>query len=76
MTASGSDQLSYCAASTRNTSTTASTNTHMAVLPVWSCSSASSVHSVRIDGGKLFLATLLHQLDGLAGADAGRRECR
>ncbi len=37
MTASGSDQLSYCAASTRKTSTTASTNTHMAVLPVCVC---------------------------------------
>ena len=31
--ASGSDQLSYCAASTRNTSTTASAKTYMAVLP-------------------------------------------
>ena len=51
MTASGSDQLSYCAASTRNTSTTASRKTNMAVLPAWSCSRASSVHSVRIDGG-------------------------
>ena len=33
MTASGSDQLSYCAASTRNTSTTQSGNTKIAVLP-------------------------------------------
>ena len=46
ITASGSDQLSYWAASTRNTSTTARTNTSMAVLPVCSCSMASSVHSV------------------------------
>ncbi len=57
MTASGSDQLSYWAASTRNTSTTASRNTHMAVLPVWSCNSASSVHSVRIVGGRFSLAS-------------------
>ncbi len=34
ITASGSDQLSYCAAKTRNTRTTARTNTQMAVLPV------------------------------------------
>ena len=33
MTASGSDQLSYCAASTRNTKTTASGKTNVAVLP-------------------------------------------
>src|SRR5262249_57310659 len=57
ITANGSDQLSYCAANTRNTSTTASRNTHMAVLPVWSCSSASSVHSVRIDSGNSRLDT-------------------
>src|SRR5207244_22569 len=34
MTANGSDQLSYWAASTRNTSTTAKRKTNMAVLPV------------------------------------------
>ena len=33
ITASGSDQLSYCAASTRNTKTTASAKKYMAVLP-------------------------------------------
>jgi hypothetical protein len=53
MTASGSAQLSYWAASTRNTSATARTNTHMAVLPVWSWRKASSVHSVRIDCGRM-----------------------
>ena len=37
MTASGSDQLSYCAASTRNTITTASAKTYMAVLPALIC---------------------------------------
>ena len=33
MTANGSDQLSYCAASTRNTMTTAKPKIIMAVLP-------------------------------------------
>jgi hypothetical protein len=33
MTASGSDQLSYCAARTRKTATAARRKTHMAVLP-------------------------------------------
>ena len=72
ITASGNDQLSYWAASTRNTSTTASMNTSMAVLPVCSCSKASSVHSVCIDRKRRVcrLADVLHQLDGLAGADA------
>ena len=37
MTASGSDQLSYCAASTRKTMTTAKPKTIIAVLPA--CSS-------------------------------------
>ena len=37
MTASGSDQLSYCAASTRKTNMTASAKTNMAVLPASSC---------------------------------------
>ena len=52
MTASGSDQLSYWAASTRNTRITARRNTYMAVLPVCNCNSASSVQSVDIDGGR------------------------
>ncbi len=34
ITARGSDQLSYCAASTRNTSTTARRKTSIAVFPV------------------------------------------
>src|SRR5580658_6028269 len=52
MTASGSDQLSYCAASTRNTSTTARVNAYIAVEPVCCCKSASSVHSERMACGK------------------------
>ena len=36
MTASGSDQLSYCAARTRKTITTANPKTIIAVLPAWS----------------------------------------
>ena len=37
MTASGNVQLSYCAASTRNTNTTANAKKYMAVLPAWRC---------------------------------------
>ena len=37
MTASGSDQLSYCAASTRKTNITASPNTKSEVLPALFC---------------------------------------
>ena len=51
ITARGSDQLSYCAARTRNTRITASVNANMAVLPVCSCKSASSVHCERIACG-------------------------
>ena len=51
ITASGSDQLSYCAARTRKTRTTARVKANMAVLPVWSCKSASSVHCGRIACG-------------------------
>ena len=36
MTASGIDQLSYCAASTRKTITTEKPKTIIAVLPAWS----------------------------------------
>ncbi len=53
ITARGSDQLSYCAASTRNTSTTASVNAYIAVEPVCCCKSASSVHSDRMACGSL-----------------------
>ena len=63
MTASGSDQLSYWAASTRKTSTTASVKAYIAVLPVWSCSRASSVQSDRIDWGSSLADQLLHGLD-------------
>ncbi len=53
MTASGSAQLSYWAASTRKTNTTASTKANIAVEPVWSCKNASSVHWWRIACGRL-----------------------
>src|SRR5262245_27244083 len=49
ITANGSDQLSYWAASTRNTSTTANSKTPKAVLPVCNCNNPNSVHSCRID---------------------------
>ena len=45
MTASGSVRLSYWAASTRNTNTTASTKANTAVLPARCCWKASVVHS-------------------------------
>ncbi len=45
MTASGSVRLSNCAASTRNTNTTASTKANIAVLPARNCWKASVVHS-------------------------------
>jgi hypothetical protein len=45
MTASGRVTLSYCAASTRNTNTTASTKAKAAVLPARICWKASVVHS-------------------------------
>ena len=70
MTARGSDQLSYWAASTRKTSTTARANANIAVLPVWSCSKASSVQTDRIDCGSSIGDESLHDLDCLAGADA------
>ena len=45
MIASGSTQLSYWAASARNTNTMASANTNSAVLPVMRSCKAISVHS-------------------------------
>ena len=45
ITASGSVRLSNCAASTRNTNTTASTKAKAAVLPARFCWNASVVHS-------------------------------
>ena len=45
ITASGSVRLSNCAASTRNTNTTASTKAKIAVLPARNCWKASVVHS-------------------------------
>ena len=45
ITARGSDQLSYWAASTKNTVTTARAKIHMAVLPACNSWKAISVHS-------------------------------
>ncbi len=71
ITASGSDQLSYWAASTRKTRTTARMKANMAVLPVWSCKSASSVHCGAHGLRQLLLDQLLHGLDRLARAGPG-----
>ena len=51
MTLSGSDQLSYCAASTRKTSSTQSGKTNTAELPARICWYVSSVHSYFMPGG-------------------------
>ncbi len=53
----GSDQLSYCAASTRNTSTAPIAKTKGAVFPARICCRVSSVHSNPIDGGSSFRAS-------------------
>ena len=58
ITASGSVRLSYCAASTRNTNTTASTKANMAVLPALICWNASEVHSVAKPSGSDSAASL------------------
>jgi hypothetical protein len=55
ITARGSDQLSYCAASTRKTNTTARAKKNIAVLPAWSWRKARSVHSEPIERGSSFL---------------------
>ena len=47
MMASGSEKLSYCAASTRNTNSTHSGKTNSAALPASICWNARSVHSKR-----------------------------
>ena len=70
ITASGSDQLSYSAASARNTHTTASAKTYIAVLPARICMNISSVHSVFIDSGSVSAGHLVDCVDGVAGADA------
>ena len=57
ITAKGSDQLSYCAASTRKTRTTASAKTYIAVLPAWSCRYVSSVQSNAIERGNSWSAS-------------------
>ena len=51
ITANGIDQLSYNAASTRNTKITEKANTIMPVLPDICSKYASSVHSTDIDWG-------------------------
>ena len=56
MIASGSVQLSYCAARTRKTNSTESAKMKSAVLPVSFCCSASSVHSNDMPGGKAAVA--------------------
>ena len=77
ITASGSDQLSYCAASTRNTSTTASTKTQHGRVAGLELQQGQlgplGLHGVR---GSSCWADVLHQADGLAGADARRRRRR
>ena len=71
ITASGSDQLSYWPASTRNTSTTAPPKTKAVVLPAMICRYISSVHSKPIDEGELLGGQLLDRGDHLARAHAG-----
>ena len=56
ITASGNDQLSYCPASTRNTSTTAPPKTKPVVLPAMICRYIRSVHSKPIDAGSCLSA--------------------
>src|SRR6478736_4131613 len=56
MTDSGSDQLSYSAASVKNTHNTDNANTVSAVFPSLSCMNISSVHSVFIVRGSVLLA--------------------
>ena len=73
MTASGSDQLSYCAASTRKTSTTASAKTIMAVLPA--CSSQVGQLGPLVGHRRAAArcsASCSIDVDRLAGADARR----
>src|SRR5437868_2062648 len=57
MTASGSDQLSYWAASTRNTATTDAKKAKTAVLPACSSRNASSLHSAFMPGRNSRLAS-------------------
>ena len=56
MTASGSFQLSYWAAKTRNTNTTARMKAYRAVSPAWFWRYVSSVHSNAIARGVAFPA--------------------
>ncbi|MCY1243708.1 hypothetical protein D9M72_567340 [compost metagenome] len=55
--ASGSTQLSYWAASARNTKTTDSAKMNTAVLPVWRSWKASSVHSKVVPCGRIWAAS-------------------
>ena len=66
ITASGSDQLSYSAASARKTQTTASAKTYIAVLPARICMNISSVHSVVHRQRQGLVGQLVDRRDGLA----------
>ena len=72
ITASGSVRLSYCAARTRNTNTTASTKANIAVLPALICWKASVVHSLAKPSGSVRGRELVHDLNRLALRIAGR----
>ena len=76
MTASGSRQLSYWAASTRNTKTTARKKKYIAELPAWSCRNARSVHSVAIDRGSSLSAISCIKETAWPELGAGRRRRR
>ncbi len=72
ITASGSSTLSYCAASSRNTNTTARLNAITAVLPATFSCKAISVHSKPKPDGR-FRQDLFHGGDRLAGREARQR---
>ena len=69
MTASGSRQLSYLAASTRYTSTVPRPKMRKAMLPAWTWRKVISVHS---KGTSMLVGQRVISLDDGAGADAGR----
>ncbi len=74
ITASGITQLSYNAASTRNTSSKATGNTTSAALPWLTCWKLRSVHSISIPGGSALAATdatvaRVSVDDSMAGSD-------
>ena len=71
-TASGSFQLSYCAASTRNTNRAAAPNTSIVGVPFCCCWKAISVHSKPMPGGKTLPREFLHPVQRRAGRNARR----